>query len=94
MTEKKLSKEVLEAQEGSALADKEAMSVLVTVGGLTDGGVLPVQERDRMDRSDEHAPTMPLSLRGHGEPPRAAPIAGGGAEASWLCRSPNSRYSR
>lgn len=39
MTEK-LSKEELEAQGGSDLPDKEAMSVLDTVGGLTDGGLL------------------------------------------------------
>lgn len=39
MTEK-LSKEELEAQDGSDLPDKEAMSVLDTVGGLTDGGLL------------------------------------------------------
>src|SRR5919112_6665380 len=39
MTEK-LSKEELEAQDGADLPDKEAMSVLDTVGGLTDGGLL------------------------------------------------------
>ncbi|HYD10476.1 MAG TPA: hypothetical protein VEA78_10265 [Acidimicrobiales bacterium] len=39
MTEK-LSKEELEAQDGAELADKEAMSVLDTVGGLADGGLL------------------------------------------------------
>jgi hypothetical protein len=40
MTEKKLTKEELEAQAGNDLPDKEAMSVLDTVGGLTDGGLL------------------------------------------------------
>ena len=39
MTEK-LSKEELEAQDGADLPDKEAMSVLDTVGGLADGGLL------------------------------------------------------
>ncbi|HEX4905408.1 MAG TPA: hypothetical protein VFU93_08150 [Acidimicrobiales bacterium] len=39
MTEK-LSKEELDAQTGADLPDKEAMSVLDTVGGLTDGGLL------------------------------------------------------
>lgn len=40
MTEKKLSREELEAQQGADVPDKEAMSVLDTVGGLTDGGLL------------------------------------------------------
>ena len=40
MTEKKLTQEELEAQQGADLPDKEAMSVLDTVGGLTDGGLL------------------------------------------------------
>ena len=39
MTEK-LSREELEAQDGADLPDKEALSVLDTVGGLTDGGLL------------------------------------------------------
>jgi hypothetical protein len=40
MTEKKLTQAELEAQEGADLPDKEAMSVLDTVGVLTDGGLL------------------------------------------------------
>jgi len=40
MSEKKLSREELEAQGGTDVPDKEAMSVLDTVGGLTDGGLL------------------------------------------------------
>ena len=39
MTEK-LSREELDAQAGADVPDKEAMSVLDTVGGLTDGGLL------------------------------------------------------
>ena len=39
MTEK-LTKEELDAQTGADVPDKEAMSVLDTVGGLTDGGLL------------------------------------------------------
>jgi hypothetical protein len=40
MTEKKLTREELEAQEGADLPDKEAMSVLDTVTDLTGGGLL------------------------------------------------------
>jgi len=40
MAEERLTKADLEAQEGADLPDKEAMSVLDTVSGLTGGGLL------------------------------------------------------
>ena len=55
MTEKKLSKEELEAQDGTDLPDKEAMSVLDTVGGLTDGGLLNLDVNLALD-ADVAAP--------------------------------------
>jgi hypothetical protein len=36
----KLSREELEAQDGADLPDKEAMSILDDIGGLTSGGLL------------------------------------------------------
>ena len=36
----KLTRDELEAQEGSGVPDKEAMSLLDTTSGLTDGGLL------------------------------------------------------
>ena len=42
MTERKLTREELEAQGGADLPDKEAMSLLDTVGGLTDTSLLSV----------------------------------------------------
>ena len=38
----RVTREELEAQDGADLPDKEAMSLLDTVGGLTDGGLLNV----------------------------------------------------
>ena len=40
MADERVTREELEAQAGSDLPDKEAMSVLDTVGGLADGGLL------------------------------------------------------
>lgn len=42
MAEDRVTREELEAQEAADLPDKEAMSLLDTVGGLTDGGLLNV----------------------------------------------------
>ena len=54
MTEK-LSREELDAQAGADLPDKEAMSVLDTVGGLTDGGLLDLDVNLALD-ADVAAP--------------------------------------
>ena len=55
MTEK-LTKEELDAQAGADLPDKEAMSVLDTVGGLTDtGGLLDLDVNLALD-ADVAAP--------------------------------------
>ena len=40
MADERLTRDELEAQDGAEMPDKEAMSVLDTVGGLTDGGLL------------------------------------------------------
>ena len=54
MTEK-LSREELDAQAGADLPDKEAMSVLDTVGGITDGGLLDLDVNLALD-ADVAAP--------------------------------------
>jgi hypothetical protein len=40
MADERLTRDELEAQDGAEMPDKEAMSILDTVGGLTDGGLL------------------------------------------------------
>lgn len=55
MADERLTRDELEAQDGAEMPDKEAMSVLDTVGGLTDSGLLNLDVNVAID-ADTAAP--------------------------------------